>query len=243
MVDDDKLMAFVDGELTDSERREVERALAAQPELRARVEEQRGLREKLRGHYGPVAAEDVPEKLLAMLHAGRDDGEREGPIASLATARERRRQRSGAWIRNTAAMAATFAVGIVAGQTLLDGGQGSIATEGGMLLAQGTLARSLETQLASTQPANAAHRIGVTFTDRQGDYCRTFEGADLSGLACRKGGNWSVIVAEAGTATALVPEFRQAGSPTIMATAQELMAGAPLDAETERALVEAEWKR
>lgn len=243
MVDDDKLMAFADDELAGAEREEVERALAAHPELHARVDEQKRLREGLRGYYGPVAAEDVPDRLLAMLGAGGAGGGDDETIASLSAARERLRPRPAAWTRNAAALAATFAFGIVAGHFVLDEGQAPIGMEGGMLVAQGNLAHSLETQLASTQPANAAVRIGVTFTDHQGDYCRTFEGTDLSGLACRQGGDWSVIMTEAVKATPAAPEYRQAGSSSILAAAQERMTGAPLDAQAERALIGSEWKK
>ena len=243
MVDDDKLMAFADGELSGEEREEVARVLAERPDLRLRVEEQRRLRETLRSHYGPVATEEVPDRLLALLGAERVEAEHGATVMPLSAARERRKAWRFPALRNVAAMAATFAIGIVAGQASLDGQQGPLASQNGMLVAQGDLRDALETQLASAPPVHAEHRIGVTFADQQGQYCRTFEGSDVSGLACRANGDWSVVVAEGGTGTAGSPEYRQAGSSTIMEAAQARMADAPLDAEAERALVTAGWER
>ena len=243
MIDDDKLMAFADGELPAAERAEVEQALAARPGLRARLEEQRRLRQALRAHYGPVASEEVPERLLAMLGAsGSATGEGDN-VASLATARARRRSWSRPVVSSAVAAAAAFVIGILAGPALLSHEQGPIGVQGETLVAQGDLRQALETQLASAQPAGATHRIGVTFENGQGDYCRTFEGADVSGLACRKGGTWAVAVAEGGVGAGASPEYRQAGSSTIMAAAQERMAGAPLDAAAERTLIESGWKK
>lgn len=243
MIDDDKLMAFADGELPAAEREEMERALAVRPDLRARIEEQRRLRHDLRAHYGPVASEEVPEHLLAMLGASGSGTGDEDNVASLATARARRRSWSKPLVSSAVAAAAAFVIGIVAGPALLNQEQGPIAVQGETLVAQGDLRQALETQLASAQPADAAHRIGVTFENEQGDYCRTFEGADVSGLACRKGGTWAVAVAEGGAGTGASLEYRQAGSSTIMAAAQERMASAPLDAAAERAVIESGWKK
>lgn len=243
MVDDEKLMAFVDGELSGPEREEVERALGERPELRARVEEQRRLRETLRGHYGPAASEEVPDRLLGILGATRNDAGPDDRIVALSAVRERRRPWPARSLAGVAAMAATFAVGIVAGQLFLDDGPGLLDMRDGMLVANGELRSALETRLASAQPADATHRIGVTFRDRQGHYCRTFEGADLSGLACRTRGDWQVVVAEDGGGTAASPEYRQAGSSMVMEAAQARMADTPLDSEAERALVAAGWEK
>jgi hypothetical protein len=50
-------------------------------------------------------------------------------------------------------------------------------------------------------------------------------------------------VAEGGAGTGASLEYRQAGSSTIMAAAQERMASAPLDAAAERAVIESGWKK
>src|SRR3546814_15960075 len=66
---------------------------------------------------------------------------------------------------------------------------GPIGVEEGALVAQGGLAEPLDTQLASAQAPAAATRIGVSFADRQGRFCRSFDSAALAGLASPQGGN------------------------------------------------------
>ena len=65
-------------------------------------------------------------------------------------------------------------------------------------VAQGPLAAALDTQLASAQPADAATRIGLSFAAADGRLCRTFDSAALSGLACRGGEGWQLMMTAAG---------------------------------------------
>ncbi|PWG01782.1 anti-sigma factor family protein [Sphingosinicella humi] len=234
MTDDEKLMAYVDGELIPAEREAMERALAKDPTLREKLAEQERLKATLAAHYGPVAAEEVPERLLAMLGAetGRAD------VASLSAAREKRRRPS--W-RQLGTIAASLAVGLLAGQMVSLQRGDPLAVNDGVLVAEGGLAEALDSQLASAQAPGAATRIGVSFADRQGRFCRSFDAPAFAGLACREGQDWRVIMtapAQGGGEA----QYRQAGSSVILQAAQEMMAGAPLDAEAERAAVAARWE-
>lgn len=235
-IDDEMLMAFLDGELEGAERDAVERALQDDPDLRAKLDMQQRLRSTLKDHYDPAATEEVPERLLALLGATaeRDDEK----VVSLSAVRERKR--SPVW-RNFGAIAATLAIGLIAGHLIPQRASGPFATQNGVLVAQGGLADALETQLASAQGADTATRIGVTFPDREGRLCRTFDSSSVSGLACHEDGNWSVIMTAAGQGTGAT-EYRQAGSSLILQAAQEMMAGAPLDAEAERAAMRQNWR-
>ncbi|MFN3945029.1 MAG: zf-HC2 domain-containing protein [Allosphingosinicella sp.] len=233
-VTDEMLMAYVDGELDAPARREVEEAIAADPALAARAEAERRLRARIAGHYAPIADEAVPERFRTLLGVAEPGAE----IVDFAAARERRRP----WLyaRNFAAIAATFVVGMLATQ-LVPGGSGPIAVEDGGMVAQGPLARALDTQLASAQPVDAATRIGVTFSAEDGRICRSFDTDALAGLACRDQGAWRVVM------TAAAPraggEYRQAGSGAalVLQAAQDMMADAPLDADAERRARDAGW--
>lgn len=235
-IDDEMLMAFLDGELEGAERDAVERALQDDPDLRAKLDMQQRLRSTLKSHYDPVATEEVPDRLLALLGAtaARDDEK----VVSLSAARERKRM--PAW-RNFGAIAATLAVGLIAGHLIPQRESGPFATRDGVLVAQGGLAQALETQLASAQSADAPARIGVTFPDREGRLCRTFDTSSVSGLACHEGGNWSVVMTAAGQGGGAT-EYRQAGSSLVLQAAQEMMAGAPLDAEAEKGAMRSDWR-
>jgi anti-sigma factor RsiW len=238
-IDPDKLMAFVDGELEGAERHEVEQAIAADPGLRAEVDRQRGLRATLAGHYGPVATQEVPDRLRALLGAGPNAAADVATVVSLEEARERRRGLSG-W-PTAAAIAASLVIGVIAGQLILIGSGDPIATKNGRLVAQDGLAEALETQLASAPPAMAQTHIGLTFMDTQGRPCRTFENRAFAGLACRGDGRWQVVMTAA-TETAGQPVYRQAGSSPVMETAQAMMASEPFDPGAERAAVQGGWK-
>lgn len=234
MIDDEKLMAFADGELDAAARAEVEAAMATDPALRERIEAHRQLRQRVAGAYAGAADEPVPERLSAMLM-------RNAEIVDLADARARK---AGAarpaaplpW-RSWGAIAATFAAGIIAGQVVDLRPEPAMATRGGALVAQGPLAERLETELAS-----AGTGIGLSFRNQEGQYCRTFHSDGLAGLACREAGQWDVQVAVGVGAEG--SSYRMAGSdlpPAVLAAVEATIAGEPLDAAGEAAARDKGW--
>jgi hypothetical protein len=232
IVNDELLMAYLDGELDENARAGIEADLAADPALRDRLETQRRLRDRLTAHYGPIADEPAPERLRALLEPSDDK------IVDFARARARRAR--PVW-QSFAAIAATLVLGLVIGRGL-PGDSGPIAVENGMMVARGSLAEALDTQLASAQAPNAATRIGISFARADGSLCRTFDGADLSGLACREARGWRVMTATGGSGEQ-TSSYRQAGGAAIvLQAAQEMMAGEPFDADTERRARDAGWR-
>ena len=226
-IDEELLMALADGELDEVTRARVERAVAEDPALKARLDVQHRLRARLAAHYTPTVEEEVPERLRAMLETN---------VVHFAPARRARPM----W-QNIAALAATLVLGLALGRTLT--APGPIGVERGTMVAQGALADALETELASAQAPDAATRIGVTFTGADGRLCRTFEGAAASGLACRNGAGWQLMMTAAGSG-GRQSEFRQAasGNPLVLQAAQEMMAGEPLDAAAERRARDSGWR-
>lgn len=225
MIDEQTLIAFADGELSEIERARVERALAADPVLRAQLEAHRRLRERLSAHYAPVADEPVPERLRVLL---------DSKVVPLRRAAPR-----WSW-HQAAAMAATLVLGLLIGRIALPGGP--IAVEDGALVARGELAEALDTRLASAQPDDAAVRIGISFAGPEGRLCRTFSAPAASGLACRAGTDWRLVMTAPGARDA-AGEYRQAGSgdALVMEAAEALMTGDPFDAEAERRARDAGW--
>jgi hypothetical protein len=96
---------------------------------------------------------------------------------------------------------------VVVGQAVLAPPPAPITVRDGRLVAAGPLGRALDRQLAASGPA-AGVRIQLTFRDRQGAVCRTFEGEAAAGVACREAGRW-----------ALRAVFGGQGGPPGMATA------------------------
>ncbi|MBX3562301.1 MAG: anti-sigma factor [Sphingomonas sp.] len=231
-VNDDMLMAYLDDELDSDARAAIEAALAADPALRDRLETQRRLRDRLTAHYGPVADEPVPERLRALLEPSDEK------VVDFAAARVRRAR--PVW-QNFAAIAATLVLGLVIGRGL-PSDSGPIAIEDGMMVARGSLAEALDTQLASAQAPDATTRIGISFARADGSLCRTFDGADFSGLACREAQGWRVMTT-AGGSGGQTGGYRQAGGAAIvLQAAQEMMAGEPFDADAERRARDADWR-
>ncbi len=228
--DPEIVMAYVDGELDLVTAKRIEKAMESDPALAARVESERRLRERLSARFDPVAEEAVPERLSAMLS---------NVDTSLTGRREEKARRFGFGPVQWAAIAASLAIGLFAGQT---GWRetGPVGSDNGALIAQASLKTALDTQLASAQSPDAPVRIGLTFRDKAGAVCRTFEGAALSGLACREGENWRLrqMLSGAGEATA----YRQANSAAIAEAASAMMAGDAFDAAAERKAKAEGWK-
>lgn len=249
-ISDEELMAFADGELTGSDADRVAAAVAADPTLSARIEDERRLRTMLKGDLDPVMNEPVPENLtLLIADAAADEAERDmtdAPVAQpaqvldMAAARARRAAKDKAqnrpaqpwpnqW-RTGAAIAASLVLGVLLGAQV--SGRGNVAEVDGQLVASGSLARSLEGRLASSEGSDL--RILASF-QRGGDYCRVYDGGASAGIACKEQDQW-VLERTVPGSKAATGQYRQAGSPLadLMANAQDMAGGDPLDAQQER---------
>lgn len=239
MIEDDLLIAYADGECDDADRARVERALAEDPALRERLEQHRRVAARLNAHFGPVAEAPVPDRLTALLR------KQEADVIDFASARQAKEQRRrlpgwGSW----GAIAASLAVGVMAGQLALPGRGGVVESRQGALIARGELAEALDVQLASAQPDAAKIRIGVSFRDASGQYCRSFQTEVLAGIGCRSADGWRLPVTHSTDSVAGNGGYRQAGSgdALIMQAATAMMKGAALDAEAERKVRDNGWR-
>jgi anti-sigma factor RsiW len=232
MIDDDILMAYADGELDEIGRARVERAVAADPALRARLEQQQKLRATLTALYGPTAEEAVPERFRSMLDTN-----------VLAFLTSPSRPARPLW-QSLTALAATLLLGLLVGRFLLMPAASPVDISNGTMVAQGPLARALDSQLASAQAPDAATRIGTSFAAADGRLCRTFDSAAMAGIACRGDAGWQLMLTTAGSGGAH-SAYRQAGSadPVVAQAAQDLMAGEPFDEAAERRARDSGWRR
>ena len=230
MTDDPDFFAWLDGELEPQAAAAMAAKVATDPALAALAEEHRALSGRLRAAFGPIAAAPVPD---AVARAGRG-----ADIIDFAAARRKRRP---SWGIQALAMAASLAIGLVVGGNLLTTGA-PVVTDHGQLVASKALGHALDVRLAS-EPAGDGARIGLTFRDRSGHYCRSFTDGSASGLACRDDGQWSIrglFQASEGQGA----DYRMAAGPDpqLMALVDDEMTGAPLDAAGERTVVKAGWK-
>jgi anti-sigma factor RsiW len=234
-LSEETLMAYVDGELDDSARKQVEIVIAEDPEVARRVARQQALRGRLRSSFATVLDEPVPQRLVSLVRAA---AAAPGQPQVLQFRRKPAAQRS--WLQ-WGSLAASFVLGALVWQ--FTGRQylsGPITENHGQLVAAGALAQALTGQLAAQQDASAATQIGISFRSKRGDYCRTFllrDATSAAGLACRQNNQWTVqVLAQADAPMRSPGQYRQAASsvpPAVLRAVDDSIAGEPLDSVAE----------
>lgn len=224
-IEPEMLMAYADGELDPLTAKRVERAIAGDPALAREVDRHRALRQRIAGSFAPVADEPLPDRLAALLQTN---------VVALPAARKR--PILTRW-REASALAACLVLGLVIGTQVP---HGPVAAGSGGLYASGSLAAALDDQVGG---ADGAVKVAVSFRDKQGSYCRVFNSSATDGIACRDASGWALRRTQQGSA-AQHGDYAQAGSPDpdLMAAAQDMMAGAPLDAKAEETARRAGWR-
>jgi hypothetical protein len=225
-IEPELLMAYADGELDPLTAKRVERAIAADPALAREVERHRRLRARLSDAFAPVTEEPVPDRLAALL-----------PSNVIPLRRPRRTVAFARW-RAAGALAASLVIGLMIGSQMAGG---PVTARGDGLYASGALAGALDRRLGGE---GGAVRIAASFRDGGGAYCRVFLSRPVDGVACRQNGAWALRRTNRSAEAAPAAPYAQAGSadPQLMAAAQEMMAGEPLDAAAERAARDAGWR-
>lgn len=218
----ERIMAYLDGELDAAQRQAFEAEIAADPALDAEVQAHHALAARLSAAYGSVLDEPVPPGLALSAVAANDAAPRRP------------------WALAWGGMAAALVVGVVAGRLVLTP---QALTPGHAVPARTKLAQALEHGLAASP---GVVRIGLSFRDATGRYCRTFQSAPdrLAGLACRDDGGWRMETATAWK-PAPGPEYRTAASdtpPAVLAAVDEALAGEVFDAAQERAARDRGWR-
>jgi len=243
-VDDRRIAALVDGELSVADVATLEAAAAADPALAARIERARALRAAVAGAFADTLAEPAPPRLLLTIRGGAE-------VVEIGQSRARRAPAplvpaAARW----GAIAASLALAFFAGRWLMPAQAPAVIAPGPRgLVADGALASGLERQLASNQPADAAVEIGVSFRATDGDYCRTFvlrQAQPIAGLACREAGGWDVRIAARAPQLAPADSYRTAGdelSTPVLAAMDQIIQGAPLDAAGEAKARAAGWQK
>lgn len=232
-VQNEILMAYVDGELTPEESARIEAEIAARPELRAYVERQRALRRGLRAAFDTILDAPLPERLLTAAARPPSWRWRMAQVLRSVTAR---RTLTGFGIPAAAALAC----GVVIGVLVRVPNSANIAIGQDGLVARAALSTALTDQLAAQSPRTARAQIGISFRDAKGRYCRTFQTdspAPLAGVACRQGGAWHIaVLAPAPQEAGAGATFQLAGSTmpeAVRSAVRNMISGAPLDAAGE----------
>ncbi len=234
MIDDQTLLAYLDGELEPELIATVEAAVAAEPSLASKLEAHRRLGARLRAAFDPVLSQAVPDPVVHVAKGAATVID----LAGVRAGRETRPRFRPDW-RNYGALAATVIAVVAAGQAFLASRSAPVTEHGGKLIASGDLGHALDTQLSG---GGGGIRVRITFRDRQGAVCRGFTGAAAGGVACRQDGRWTLKALFAGEGEA-GGAYRMAssGDPRIMQVVDEMITGEPFDAAREHSAMKSRW--
>jgi hypothetical protein len=184
---DETLMAYADGELTAAERSAVEAALRADTEVRARLAVYEDTRDLLRSALGGVAAEPVPDRLVAAVMNAAPSPPLRGAMPGPGRIAGRLRPRHALPLAASVALCLGFAGGHLlappAPEPIV-----AVAKAIGPALERMPSGDAASSELGEVMPL-ATVRLPT------GQYCREFEilpstGRTLTGVACREEAGW-----------------------------------------------------
>lgn len=228
--DAEALQAYLDGEADADVCTRIEAARLHDPALDEVIRRDQRMRERLQGAFDGVLDEPVPEALRRLVDAP-------------APATQRTARRALRWRAPVYALAASLAL-VAASLAFRHEGSAPWTREDGALVARGGFAGVLDRSMSAV-PVDGV-RVGLTFRDQGGRWCRSFDGVDggWQGLACREDGQWRVeLLVQAAASTG---ELRQAGAgtaPEVLAAIDARIKGEALDAAHERAVVASGWRQ
>ena len=248
---DDLLIGYINGELAEPARAAVERAMRADPVLAARIAHHRAelqLKGNTRngrigvsanGHDGNHAQRSVPPCGAKVVQLNSLRPGRTVPPPQIAYSNWCKRH----WVAVGAALLAGAVVGAFGWHSLAQApGLATLDHVDGALVARGPLVAALDGQLASPGPSDNGVRIGVTFVAKDGGYCRSFVVDTTAGLACLKGGRWSIpVLAQDGGGAAWLDGSQP--PPVVREAIDARIAGSVLDPVAERAAQQRGWTR
>jgi hypothetical protein len=249
VITDEELMAYADGELDDARTQEIGRAIDTNPELAARLRVFRLTGRALGPHFDPILEEQPPAALLQAIRSAPISGRRPSPRESVATTIGRVLQSFG-FGPSPWPVLAGIATGLIIGAAATMTGHGTgdeavVAERDGALVATGPLDRTLETDTMEASRAGAV-KIVATFADEAGRWCRLYQGAGHSGLACRQAAHhWQIIAlgeGSGGTDSSPVPSGGGGAQAVDDLAASMMTSSAALDAQTEAELVSRAWE-
>lgn len=208
LPDDETLMAYVDGALSDAEMARIAALLDGNPELQARLLPFEVTRERLPDLISAALSAPMPDRLVHTVMTAPIGRANVAAVAAPKPALLRRL--ASALLPEMPAFAGGLAlaacVTLIAGggfiaARLVPGGTGQLAGAGGEeALAAGPLQEALETVASGSVLERGLMQMTpvLTVRDAQGRFCRQYAvqraGADaVSGFACRDGdGRWSI---------------------------------------------------
>lgn len=268
-IDNETLIAYLDGELTAEGFAAVEAALAADPALAGRLDRLAACDERLRRSYQAVLEEPVPPALIAAILAAPDPRRRAAPTPRAAPARPvptgwwpRLKDGADRWLGGRSGLALASLASVAMGVWLIVSrpapADGDWALRAGEPVTERSLLVALETAPSGREVEAAGRQYVVlaSFERHDGAVCREFnlsgnasDAADHLGVACRQAaGVWelAVVATEERPADPAHGGFRTASERQFEVVDAWRLAqtrGSPLTPEQERTLIDRSWRR
>lgn len=242
-VTDDTITAWLDGEMTPEQRNQFEASVAASPALGLRVARLSRMERMLAPAYAETLKAPVPARFDAILSRP------PASVWSLSGIRSAVRSTLGGLldVRPLGMAAAALVVGVVAGGLMLAAPQtpGFETHSDGSMIANNAMALSLASIQSGETTGQQAVRIKLTVVDEAGQFCRQFETAAASGLACLDGGKWTVDTLSPHKAAGAADQYVMANGetdPAIAAALERRGVKQVLDRTEEAAAIADGWK-
>ena len=236
---DEILSAYLDGELSDAQRIELDAAVISDLDLKRRLEKLSAVDEYFHQAMDSLAGDDMPDAVLSLL---------EGPVQT-------RFQKSGLaprWIYPLAAcflMIAATGIGYNFGEARSSNQIDLFASK---ITASSPLYPILETtpsarQISVDKAGNTKMEILLSFASFEGQYCRQFNleqsGTAFDALACRDETTWHVIamgLARPQDANIYRTASTQS-SPAVEAAVDALIEADAFSPDQEANLIQTQW--
>ena len=261
-LSDETLMAYADGQLTPVEMARIERLLASDPELHARLEAFRTTGHELAALFDDYLNAPLPPRLKRFTLPPQADLSK---VFDLSPGRKERVLPSIGRLRLAAASVAILAAGIGIG-SLMQGSahRGSTElckliklTDDHMVALQplqivlDTLPSGKEAAIPFSEGKSSKMAVQLSFMDHSQNYCRRYEiglssGLRYGGIACRLDGEWKIEMH-----AVLPPPHTQPGkispagneSRALEAAVIAVMDGDALGREDEAAIIRRGWRK
>lgn len=244
MNDMERLNAYLDRQLPPDEALAFEAELATNPALVKQLEALRAVDEALRAPFDAKLNEAIPERFLRALQEPVEQVvQQPAEILNFSEAKARRdavqsSPKRSLWASWPArgAIAASVAVGLIAVTQLQPSQSKSEAIE----VALNETPSGISTKLAGGETLTPQ----LSFAARDGRYCREFDLAAETSIACRSGKSWRIEGSVKSVARTNNDRFATAtgSGEALDATYARLGAGDPLDKTQERAVIARKWQ-
>ena len=239
-LSDEMLQAYFDGELDLVARAEIEAAIERDPGIARIAEEHRLARKPELAVTQAEPARRVRAAVKPAVPAPREVEVPQQVEAITPPEAVAPRSQLPPWI----VPVAVLAVGLAVGKLALGGADAPYAETESGLVARGELAWALDGQLASDAGTDDV-RIGSSFIDRSGTYCRTFRlqhEAPFAGFACRVGDQWQLPLLTAAAPSEIGSHQITVMPMAVLRAVDAVIDGEPLDAAAETAARDAGWQ-